>query len=246
MNKINALNQVRLLVVVEGTNDTQFLRRISRVLSREDPKLPNLGSWEDEGRLVFIPFGGGHVQAWTNRLTPLGISEFHLYDHELPPESEHRQAAAALVNRRPRAHAVLTAKRSLENYLHPAAIEAAGNIVVEYDDFDPVARIVAKQLYGRRPVDTPWELHSKRAQNRMTQRAKQWLNTVVAEQMTTDLLRERDPRGEIASWLRAMRQLASMNDSASHPTPTEKHDDTRSPTGGADPRLLQRHLDSEL
>ena len=101
-----------------------------------------------------------------------------------------------------------------------------------------VARIVAKQLYDQRPVDTPWELHSKRAQNRMTQRAKQWLNTVVAEQMTTELLREREPQGEIESWLRTMRQLASVNHSVSHHTPTENNDDTRSPIGGADPRLL--------
>ena len=143
-----------------------------------------------------------------HRLAPLGKPEFHLYDHELPPETDHRREAAETINGRPRCRAVLTGKRSLENYLHPEAIRAAGEINVDFDDFDPAAEIVAKQLHQRSLVETPWALLTRRARSRLTHRAKRWLNTKVADQMTVELLRDRDPAGEILSWLNTIARLA--------------------------------------
>lgn len=191
---------VRLLFIVEGTNDVEFLRRISLILHARDSSLPNLATMESQGQLIFVPVGGGRISAWADRLAPLARPEFHLYDHELPPETDHRRDAAAAVNRRPGCRAVLTRKRSLENYLHPAAISAAAGIEVEFDDFDCVAAIVAKKLYQRRPGERPWELHSQRARSRMTHRAKHWLNTEAVARMTADLLSQRDPEGEVISW----------------------------------------------
>ncbi len=200
---------MRILVVVEGTNDIEFLRRISQILHTHDNKLPDLDEMEQRGALIFVPFGGGHVSAWTHRLAPLGKPEFHLYDHELPPETDYRREAVDRVNLRPHCHAVLTEKRSLENFLHPAAILATCNIDVQFDDFDPVAEITAKRLYRQRSADTPWELLSVRARKRMSQRAKVWLNAQATEHMTVELLRERDPDGEVKSWLRAIRRMAA-------------------------------------
>ena len=51
---------------------------------------------ERHGELIFVPFGGGHVRAWSDRFAPLARPEFHLYDHELPPETELRQAGCGL------------------------------------------------------------------------------------------------------------------------------------------------------
>jgi len=207
---------VRILFVVEGTNDIEFLRRISLMLHTHDPSLPHLAEMEQRGQLIFVPFGGGHVAAWTYRLAPLNKPEYHIYDHELPPETDHRRDAAEAVNRRDRCQAVLTRKRSLENYLHPQAISMAGDMMageidVEFDDFDPVAQITAKRIYQLRAEETPWELLSRRARNRMAHRAKRWLNTKAAEQMTVALLRERDPEGEILSWLQAIGCLAGSD-----------------------------------
>ena len=199
---------VRVLLVVEGTNDIEFLRRISRMLHSHAPSLPELGDMENQGELVFIPFGGGHVAAWAHRLAPLGKPEFHLYDHELPPETDHRREAAESVNLRAQCRAVLTRKRSLENYLHPLAISLAGAIDVAFDDFDSVAEMTAKRLHQRGVNETPWELLSRRARSRMTHRAKRWLNTEVADQMTPDLLKERDPDGEVISWIQSISRLA--------------------------------------
>lgn len=149
------------------------------LLHAHDESLPHLVEMEQRGKLVFIPFGGGNVQAWTHRLAPLGKPEFHLYDHELPPESDLRREAAETVNRRPSCGAVLTRKRSLENYLHAPAIKAAGEVDVTFEDFDPAAEVVAKGLYQRGLDEKPWELLPPRARRRMANRAKRWLNTTV-------------------------------------------------------------------
>ncbi|QDU63252.1 hypothetical protein Pan216_41300 [Planctomycetes bacterium Pan216] len=204
---VNDNNLVRILIVVEGTNDTEFLRRISQMLHRHDESLPNLHDMEKKGEAIFVPFGGGNVEAWTNRLAPLGKPEFHLFDHELPPETDYRREAAELINRRERCRAVLTRKRSLENYLHPSAIQGAGDVEVMFDDFDPVAEIVGRRLLERTPTEEPWEQRTRRARNRAAHRAKRWLNTTVADHMTVELLSESDPDREIVSWMRVISNL---------------------------------------
>lgn len=46
-----------VLVVVEGPRDVEFLRRISMILHRSDPTIPDLADLEAIGRIVLIPFG---------------------------------------------------------------------------------------------------------------------------------------------------------------------------------------------
>ena len=58
-----------MLLVVEGINDVEFLRRISRMLHRSDASLPDLEHLERDRRIVFLPFGGGNVAAWATRLS---------------------------------------------------------------------------------------------------------------------------------------------------------------------------------
>ena len=205
--KTETADRVGLLLVVEGMNDIEFLRRISLMLHATDYQLPNLAEMEQRGELIFVPFGGGHVRAWVNRFAPLGRPEFHLYDHELPPETDLRRQAAESVNDREGCKAVITRKRCLENYLHPRAIFAAGQITVQFDDFDRVSELTARELYRQRPGETAWLLQAKRSQSRMANRAKRWLNTVAVEHMTPRLLAERDPDGEITSWMLAINDL---------------------------------------
>ncbi|MHC2071083.1 ATP-dependent endonuclease [Bremerella sp. T1] len=203
-----AVDLARVLVIVEGTNDIEFLRRISLTLHAHNQDLPNLAEMEQQGQLVFVPFGGSNLPSWTYRFASLGKPEFFLLDHEVPPETEQRQELAEVINQRPNCRAVLTRKRSLENYLHPAAIREVAPIELTFGDFDPVAILVAKQLYESGLHDRPWELLSRRSQNRQSSRAKRWLNTQVAAHMTIDHLRNRDPEGEIATWLTTIGQLA--------------------------------------
>ncbi|MHC2070812.1 ATP-dependent endonuclease [Bremerella sp. T1] len=202
------IDRARVLVIVEGTNDIEFLRRISLTLHVISSDLPNLAEMEQQGQLIFVPFGGNNLPSWTHRFAALGKPEFFLLDHEVSPETESRQEAAEIINRRPGCRAIVTRKRSLENYLHPDAIRDAGKIDVTFGDFDPVGTVVAKALFESGISDEPWELLSRRSKSRLTSRAKRWLNTTVASQITAEFLEQRDPDGEIASWLTTIGQLA--------------------------------------
>ncbi|PQO46138.1 ATP-dependent endonuclease [Blastopirellula marina] len=184
------------------------MRRISVTLHADDSSLPNLAEMELQGELVFVPFGGSNLPTWTYRFASLGKPEFFLLDHEVPPETEQRREQAEVINGRPGCRALITRKRSLENYLHPQAIQEVGQIEVAFSDFCPVGTIVAKKLYENGLHDRPWELLARRSQNRQTSRAKRWLNTTVASHMTADLIRQRDSDGEIAAWLTTIGQLA--------------------------------------
>ena len=78
---------------------------------------------------------------------------------------------------------------------------------MQFDDFDCVAELTARELYRQRPGETAWQLRPKRSQSRMANRAKRWLNTVAAEHMTRALLDERDPNGEIIGWMSVINKL---------------------------------------
>jgi hypothetical protein len=190
--------------VVEGAHDVDFLCRLTNRLREEDPTVPALAIWEQVGRIIFVPFGGGHVLAWSKRFATLGCPEFHLYDRELEPETSLRQAAVALINRRPGCNALLLKKHSLENYLHPAALFDAGGSLIQVKDDESMSVIVARHWYLCRPHDRDWDELSTRARRRMANRAKQWLNTRAVDRMTLSMLRQRDSEGEFVSWLQAI------------------------------------------
>jgi hypothetical protein len=196
------------MIVVEGPNDVEFLRRISRVINTHDSALPDLAEMEQQGEVIFVPLGGGGIAAWVDRLAPLRLPEFHLLDQELPPETEIRRSIVEQINGRTGCFATLTRKRSVENYLHPRALELAGGTPIEFGDFDSLPELVAKASFERSHPSVPWELLPRRAWRRLANRAKRWLNTRVVSQMTPELLSLRDPDGEVASWLQTIVRLA--------------------------------------
>ncbi|MCA9005071.1 MAG: hypothetical protein KDA70_07325 [Planctomycetaceae bacterium] len=200
-------SQVRVLVVVEGAHDIEFLTRISTLLHTAHPTLPDLAAMECNRELVFLPIGG-HPRAWLSRLAPLQLPEFYLLDGEASPEREQREELVAQINRRIRCRAVLTRKRSLENYLHPQAIQAVADITLEFGDHDCVATDVAQRVFDSSHEGYSWSQLTRRARVRLTNRVKHWLNTSAVEQMTLPLLQERDPDEEIISWLATIGQLA--------------------------------------
>jgi putative ATP-dependent endonuclease of OLD family len=199
-----------VLVILEGRNDIEFLRRISRILHRHDADIPDLNQLEQAGRLVFVSFGGGGLPNWSSGLAALGWAEVHLYDREVPPETEIRLRAARVINARAWCRAFVTTRRSLENYLDPSAIEDAVGIQVSFSDTDPVADLVA---HASLPAGCQWHQLSRRARKRLRYRTKKWLNTLAVDRMTPARMAEQDPAGEVESWLRAIGRLANLNGS---------------------------------
>ena len=145
---------------------------------------------------------------WTFRLAGLAPAEFHLYDRDMPPHTESRQRAVDIVNLRPRCRAFLTNKRHLENYLHPQAVYESSGVHVEFSDDDYVADVIAQYRFARRPDSIPWNEVPARTRKRRRDKVKKWLNTDAVERMTPALLAERDPDGEVLSWLETIVRLA--------------------------------------
>ena len=193
--------------VLEGIHDIHFIKIASDILRTADASLPNLAEMERRGDLVFLPVGGGVLAPWADRLAPLG-AQFHLYDREVSPETEIRRQIVREINTRPNCRAVLTSKRSLENYLHPSAVSTACGIDVCFGDFDSVPELLVKERFQRTYPGVAWENLPRRSRRRLADRAKRILNIRAAEAMTPELFAERDPAGEIAGWLKTVAELA--------------------------------------
>jgi hypothetical protein len=204
----NSVELPRIIIVVEGQHDVEFLRRISGILHAADPTLPDLAAMEHRRELVFLPFGGD-PRPWAFRLASLELAEFHIYDRDVPPATDSREQAADMVNCRPYCRAVLTSKRSLENYLDSDAIFEHRGIRIEPSDHDDLADRVAQHVYERQEKVVSWHELPARARKRCRDKAKRWLNTRAAERMTVQRLANRDPNQEIQAWLKTIAALAN-------------------------------------
>ena len=193
-----------LLVLIEGIYDVEFLCRISVVLRRDDHAIPDLRTLEEAGKLVFVPFGGGDPGFWATRFAPLGLSEVHIYDRETLPESRQRLAAASRVNCRPNARAFVTSHCSIENYLHPDAIESFFRIRVSCPAETSIVDAIADSLLARTCKTLDRSQLSRRGRRRLKLQIKRKLNHDVVLRMTPAMLDESDPRGEVRSWLTAI------------------------------------------
>ena len=196
-------------MILESVNDVEFLLHLSQRLHAEDPEIVDLALLRAQGRILFVPTGGGNFADWAVRFAALGCQEFHLYDRELAPETERRQQAVELVNARPDCRGFLTAKRSLENYLDPRAIAQAGGGTIPIDDELCVGSVLARHWYELIPQSIPWPALSRRGRQRLVYRAKRWLNRQAVQQMTATMLSERDPDGEVRSWLQVIAEMAA-------------------------------------
>ncbi len=196
-----------LLLLLEGKTDAEFLRRASEALQAADHTAAHISQLERSGQIIVI-FTGGDIASWEFRLANLGSREFFVIDREDLPTSQRREAAARIINLRPGCRAVITAKRSIENYLHTDAIREARGVDVSFGDDDDVAAIVAERCFQLHHPQGHWSGIPLRAQRRLKNRAKSWLCTLAADRMTPDRFAERDPAGEIVGWLRSIREMA--------------------------------------
>jgi putative ATP-dependent endonuclease of OLD family len=173
-----------ILFCVEGPNDINFFKNISKILHSYDPLVPDLST---DTRIAVLPLGGSTLGEWVKHqyLKNLGIPEFHIYDRDNPPPvSAKYQSAADQINQRTDGSiAFITNKRELENYIHPTAIREVMGIDVVFGDFDDLPKMVS-ELAGMNESTT-----------------KKWLNNKVTSQMTYSQLCEIDPQEEIKSWL---------------------------------------------
>ncbi|MBO8172467.1 MAG: ATP-binding protein [Bacillaceae bacterium] len=75
------INGIRALLFVEGTNDVNFLKHISRLLHSKDPSIPDLNS---DNRIATVPLGGSSLKEWVKKryLSGLGYPEIYIFDRD--------------------------------------------------------------------------------------------------------------------------------------------------------------------
>ena len=92
---------------------------------------------------------------------------------------------------------------------HPDAIREVCGIDLDFSDDDPGADLLAQRLYQRDEPLVPWAELPRRVKTRRRNRVKKWLHTEALDRMTPERLAERDPEGEVRSWLEHIARLAS-------------------------------------
>lgn len=200
-------HDIRLFIGVEGINDMNFLRRISTMLRNSGEDVLDLSVLESQGKIVFVPVGGSNLTLWTHRLAGLNRPEFHLYDlDEQPPARSPHQDAVDAINGRG-ATGVLTRKREMENYIHPAAIQQALGVTVSFGDFDDVPDLVAEQIYRIGGGADLWNVIDVEKKRKKVSGAKKRLNIEAVAAMTPALLAAIDPQNDVRGWLLEIRRL---------------------------------------
>lgn len=148
--------RVQALVCVEGTNDIEFLERISSMLK---PDFADVVDFTSDSRVALVPLGGGSLKQWVAQhyLRNLNLPEVHIYDRDDLTPPQYQKECEAVNARGDGSWAVMTSKRELENYLHPDAIsEGMDGIVVTFTDTCDVPLIVAQAVHTSSRCGKPW------------------------------------------------------------------------------------------
>lgn len=198
-------HDVKVFVGVEGRNDINFLKGISKILADSGENIPNLCEEEESGRLVFIPLGGSNLDLWISRLRGLNRREFYLMDRDNePPLPPKYQRIHEKLEREPNCHPYTLKKRELENYIHIDAIRSevpgySGSI----SSFEDVPYLFAKAVHEQSSSSNSWDdvLNDERKLREKESKAKKRLNHSVIKRMTPEKLTEIDADDEIRKFL---------------------------------------------
>ena len=185
-------SRVRALICVEGPTDVNALKALSQTLHFENNRLPDLST---DDRVAFIVLGGGNLKHWVNNnyLKGLGKPEFHIYDADVPRYSEY----ADEVNQRgDGSRGFITQKHEIESYLHTDAINIAFGIEIEVtdhpnDEGEATPKVFAKAYSAAKGFDAIMG----------DGKAKMKLSDQAFSKMTAEMIKERDPEGEVEGWL---------------------------------------------
>lgn len=202
---------VKLFIGVEGVNDINFLKKIGRILRLQDSNLPDLDSLDKKGEIVFIPCGGSNLDLWVGRLNELNVPQFHLFDGD----KESNKKAVRSINSMENCCGFCTKKMEMENYLHRDAILQAqplidGAFLPEIENDMDVPQVVSKAIFysqkGKQEGIT-WESLDDRKRYKKESKVKKWLNTKAVQEMTVEMIAQRDPDEEVLGWFRRIRSM---------------------------------------
>lgn len=180
-------SRAQVFLCVEGPNDVNFFKGMSRILIRDGVDVPDLNN---DPRVVLLPLGGSTLKDWVNShyLKNIGKPEVHIYDRDTEQPPKYQQAHDKINDRDDDSIAFLTSKREAENYLHIDAIKDAFQLDVELaiDDQTDIPNLLVEH--------TPYKESN----------VKKKLNTRAVARMSYAYLQEVDTNGEVLEWFNAI------------------------------------------
>lgn len=180
-------SRAQVFLCVEGPNDVNFFKGMSRILIRDGVDVPDLNN---DPRVVLLPLGGSTLKDWVNSnyLKNIGKPEVHIYDRDTEQPPKYQQAHDKINGRDDDSIAFLTSKREVENYLHIDAIKDAFQLDVELaiDDQTDIPNLLVEH--------TPYKESN----------VKKKLNTRAVARMSYAYLQEVDTNGEVLEWFNAI------------------------------------------
>ncbi|HPJ16932.1 MAG TPA: ATP-binding protein [Candidatus Woesebacteria bacterium] len=196
-------SRVKILICVEGKNDVTFLKNISRILHNNNNSILDL---ENSKEIAFCPLGGSTLKEWVDcrYLKELNKREVHIYDRDDMVNPPYQPQCDEVNQRNNGDFAVITSKKTIENYLHPDSINRTVGVHVSFTDSDNVVEIVSKTKWE---IDNPgksWDNISdisNRGKGKYKSRIKVILNTETVSNMTKEMIDVMDPTHEIEGWL---------------------------------------------
>ena len=191
-------SRVKALICVEGPTDVIALGYLSKYINSKYPEIPD---FQSDDRVAFVLMGGSTLKHWVNNnyLRGLGKPEFHLYDNDVASY----QNSIDDVNARPdNSFGTLTQKLEIESYLHCDAIKIAFDIdILIPDNLNADGKAVPK-IFA--------EAYSLKAGLPNTigdGKAKQYLADRAFQEMTIEMIEERDRTGEVKGWFEKITEL---------------------------------------
>ena len=201
--------RVQALVFVEGTNDIEFLERLSAILKSD---IADIVDFTSDNRVALVPLGGGSLKQWVakNYLRNLNLPEVHIYDRDDATPPQYQPECDAVNARSDGSWAVITPKRELENYLHRDAIsEGMNGIEVTFTEACDVPLIVAKIVHESQGSTKRWTdiLNDAEELKEKIRRAKKRLNRDAAAKMTFARLKQSDSNEDVVGWLKKIHSM---------------------------------------
>ncbi|HCG8138193.1 ATP-binding protein [Vibrio parahaemolyticus] len=185
-------SRAQVFLCLEGPNDVNFFKGMSRILLRDGAEVPDLNS---DPRVVLLPLGGSTLKDWVNRhyLKNVGKPEIHIYDRDTEEPPKYQQACERVNARGDGSIAFLTSKREAENYLHVDAIKQAFQLEIDLE------------IDGQTDIPNLLVEHTPYKESNV----KKKLNSRAVSFMSKELLEQVDTNGEVLEWFNAINSRLS-------------------------------------
>lgn len=200
-----AATRCRAIVGMESQEDFRLLFRLAKILHRTDRNLPDLQKHAKAGEVMCIPFGL-HPRGFVELFLNFDMPQLYLISRGTGPMPEARRELIRRIRQNPDRSAVILRQRALTNYLHADAIFEEVRALVAVNDDTDVPTVVVQHVLKHLKLPA-WDQLDPQLRTDLAAAMAMELSVKAPRRMTAERLAQRDPNGEVASWLRSIGKL---------------------------------------